>query len=300
MKLLKKIHFISYALTLSFSSVCAFAWDNGGKTTRYSNPNYGTHDWIAEEASKMLQDDKRGWIDKNMVYFILGTEAPDNYAVAKRVLGKKSAKGYGDVVNHHNYYGEGDNLIDDSASRRAEQEYNKALDSLVSGDDARAAFYTGAMSHYISDTADWAHEIGIYSLFEYGESPVKHEEFEKSVGKTINAVYFSDADHTSSVFEKYVVFDGVFDPKSAYDAARIVGLKTHKGTFLSCTQMEALLVMGKRKDGSYVDCDNWSKEYIDQTGASINSAVNNIADVLNEIYIESEKRKKDLAMKNTK
>ncbi|KCZ71058.1 Zinc dependent phospholipase C [Candidatus Methanoperedens nitroreducens] len=50
--------------------------------------------------------------------------------------------------------------LDDAASRRAQEEYNKSLQALRNGDYRLAAFYAGTMSHYISDVAVWAHVRG--------------------------------------------------------------------------------------------------------------------------------------------
>ncbi len=263
------------------------AWNNGGRTKDLSNTKYGMHDWIAEEAVKMLPENEKEWINRNLSTFLLGTEAPDNQAIARKFLGKHFAKNYGDSFWHHNYYDENNSLIDDSASYRAEQEYNKALEALVNGDAELACFYAGAMSHYVSDLAVWAHVIGEHSIHE-NEERSKHEEFERSVEKTLRARKSKDPNHTSSIFQEFVRFDGSLDLITAYETATKVGLRTHLGEIYSCKQMEKLLPMGSQNNGSYVDCDNWSEDYIKETGISINYSINAIADLLHSLYLQSQ------------
>ncbi|MBI4919353.1 zinc dependent phospholipase C family protein [archaeon] len=278
---------ISSTIAISAFLQPVLAWENGGRTKNIKDPKYGLHDWIAEEAVKMLPENEKEWINQNMPAFLLGTEAPDNQVIARKFLGKQLSRSYGDTFWHHNYYDENSNLIDDSASYRAEQEYDKALEALVNGNIELACFYAGAMSHYVSDLAVWAHVIGEYSIHG-SEEPSAHSEFEKSVEKTLQAKKFSDPNHTSSIFQEFVRFDGSLDLITAYDSATKVGLRTHLGEIYSCTQMEKLLPMGPYNNGSYVDCKDWSEEYIIETGISINYSINAVADLLHSLYLQSQ------------
>lgn len=270
--------------TLSFFTPSSLAWENGGRTKNISNPKYGTHDWIAEEALNILPGNEQTWIKDNIIYFFLGTEAPDNQRIAREFLGVQNALCYGDQSQHNNYYDINDALINDSASFRAQEEFDKSLEALVRPDLQKAAFYAGAMTHYIADLAVWAHVMGN----EEREDPLRHAEFERSIDKTIQAKRFSDSNHTSSVFQRFVNFDGSLEATSAYQAATNVGLRTYRGNRYSCRQMERFLPMGRRQDGSYVDCDNWKPAYIEETGVSINYAVNAIAAVLHNLFLQSQ------------
>jgi hypothetical protein len=223
-----------------------------------------------------------------MVAYLIGTEAPDNSAVATTYTADKV---YGDKSSgHHNYYNlEHAMALDDSASKRAQEEYAKSLQALRNGDYRLAAFYAGAMSHYISDVAVWAHVRGKGSPHG-SEDSKKHSEYETEVDKTIKAKFYSDTDHTSRIFQSYMVFDGVYDNITAYDAAYLLGLNSDSGGGgLDSVQMEQLLPMGPNGDGSYVGVDDWQQNYKDRTGESLDLAANAVADVLYKLNIESGK-----------
>jgi len=269
---------------LSLFSPNSSAWENGGRTRNVSNPKYGTHDWIAEEALKLLPENEQAWIKDNIIYFLLGTEAPDNQKIAREIIGMQNALCYGDQSQHNNYYDADGRLINNSASFRAQEEFDKSLEALVNRDFQKAAFFAGAMAHYISDLAVWAHVMGN----EEREDPLRHAEFERSIDKTIQAKNFLDPNHTSIIFQRFVNSDGTLETTSAYQAAANVGLRTYRGNRYTCRQMERFLPMGKRQDGSYVDCDNWKEAYVTETGVSINHALNAIADVLHTLFTQSQ------------
>ena len=54
------------------------AWSNGGYSADPSNPDYGTHDWIAEHALDWLPADQKQYILENLDDYLCGTELPDN------------------------------------------------------------------------------------------------------------------------------------------------------------------------------------------------------------------------------
>ncbi len=193
MRLRTRIFLISIALVL-LTSAPGTAWSNGGNSANIDNPDYGTHDWIAETAVDFLPGNYSYWIKNNMVAYLIGTEAPDNSAAAGAYTAEKV---YGDKsTGHHIYYNlEHTKALDDSAAIRAQQEYNKALQALRNGDYRLAAFYAGAMSHYISDVAVWAHVRGKGSPHG-SEDSKKHSEYEEEIDKTIKAKFYSDSDHT--------------------------------------------------------------------------------------------------------
>ena len=291
------ISFSSISLFALLSPSTASAWDNGGETKRgYSNPKYGVHDWIAEEAVNMLKEnessteygllkeDEYSWI--NITYLLLGTEAPDNKAVANKVLGKTLAEGYGDPVNHHEYVDNAGNVIDDSAGRRANEEYYKSLRALVDGDYEHASFYLGAMIHYLSDLMGWAHVMGSGSVHD-SEDPPEHVEFEKSVAKTISAKKMKDPNHTSTLFQRFISFDGELERIRAIEAAARITLRTNRGERYSCVEMQRMLPMGKRGNGGYVDCSDWSEDYINEIGGTLNYGTNIIAGVIHTLNLDA-------------
>lgn len=133
----------------------AAAWSDGLSVDK-DDIGYGTHDWIAEHALDMLPSNESGWLATNKKVLLLGTEAPEN---ADIIFDGRT--GYGDIQKHHNYYNGPfpKDCTDDSASIRAEEEYQKALACLRNGSYALAAWYAGAMSHYTSDMGSWPHVI---------------------------------------------------------------------------------------------------------------------------------------------
>jgi TolA-binding protein len=95
-----------------------------------SNPDYGTHDWIAEHALDLLPDHEKQYILNNLAAYLYGTELPDN---------NQASDGIGDTAKHHIYYNSNGAIIDDAAATRASAEYNKTLNLLKSGKLAEAA-----------------------------------------------------------------------------------------------------------------------------------------------------------------
>lgn len=133
-------------------SICfipgAQAWSNGGYSADPANPDYGTHDWIADRA---LDIQIRNVTFLSTTYhsrFLLGTEAPDNPAYI------------GDSSNHHVYYYSDGTLQDGKEAVRASEMYDLAVAYLNANDYSNASFYLGAMAHYIADLGVFGHTMG--------------------------------------------------------------------------------------------------------------------------------------------
>jgi hypothetical protein len=124
------------------------AWSNGGYSSDPNNPDYGTHDWIAEKALSSQTRDVTFLTTTYHAQYLLGTEAPDNPAYI------------GDSTNHHAYYYSGGSIQDDVGAARASAMYQTVLGYLRTGDYGNAAFYIGAMAHYISDVGVFGHTMG--------------------------------------------------------------------------------------------------------------------------------------------
>jgi hypothetical protein len=231
----------------------AYAWSNGGFSADSSHPDYGTHDWIAQHALDWLPAQKKQYITDNLQMYLYGTELPDNGQVSD---------GIGDTGLHHIYYTSSGALLDDAAARRAEQEYQTALDLLEAGDYARAAEHAGAMTHYISDVAVFGHVMG--KTTDWG-AETHHSDYEDYAN-----------DRTSSYTKTYIKqlqFDGDLTTTSAGDAASVVALDTTLdggGTYTA-----------KWMDLNY----NWgTTTFTDRSWESVNLAVNEVADVLSTLY----------------
>jgi len=234
------------------------AWGNGGNSTDPSNPNYGTHDWIAEHALDWLPTEEKQYILDNLVAYLYGTELPDN---------GKAPDGIGDAAaKHHIYYWSNGSLQDDASAVRAYEEYNKALNFLKSGEFANASKTAGIMGHYIVDLAVFGHVMGAYT--DWGAEQ-HHSDYEDYVNQR--------TDSYNDEFNVYLSFDGELRIISAYDAAKELAYDT---TFdvdgnLTCMWM----------DQNY----NWSDPvFKDRCGESLNLAVNYLTDVLHTLYQETQ------------
>jgi len=151
----------------------AQAWSNGGYSSDPNNPDYGTHDWIADAALTIQTRDVTFLSTTYHAKFLLGTEAPDNPAYI------------GDSTNHHVYYYSSGALQDDKSAVRASQMYQVALGYLVSGDLENAAYYIGAMTHYVADVGVFGHTMG--SATDWG-SEVHHSDYENVIESMIGSL----------------------------------------------------------------------------------------------------------------
>jgi hypothetical protein len=145
------------------------AWNNGKSGSAYANTvenydytkNYGTHDWIADAALQALKNDnatKWGWLWERRTIYLLATEAPDNSNVNVTLNGQ-TLSGFGDTTYHHIYFNEDGSikLNEDDAAIRAKSCGDLADVALTDEKLDVAAFYLGAMTHYIADMGMFAH-----------------------------------------------------------------------------------------------------------------------------------------------
>lgn len=259
--MLKKIAVSIMVFLLSFLMLSATlfpvsGWSNGGFSDDPSNPDYGTHDWIAQHALDWLPVREERFILDNIANYLYGTELPDNGG---------APDGIGDTVKHHVYYFLNGSLQDDVAAVRAQEEYAKAVDFFKAGNLANAAKSLGVMAHYIADVAVFCHVMG--SETDWGnENKTHHTNYETYVNVRTNN-YTDD-------FNMFLAFDGNLSIISAYNATLTLAYDT---TFdvdgdLTCVWM----------DQNY----NWNNpSFKSRCGESLNLAVNLIADVLHTFYV---------------
>jgi len=244
------------ALILMGTVPQALAWGNGGYSDDPQNPDYGTHDWIAERALDWLPAQEKEFLTDNLAIYLYGTELPDN---------RDAPDGIGDTTKHHVYYHSNGSLQDDIAADRAQEEYLQALTFLIEGDHPNASKRAGVMVHYISDLAVFGHVMG--SGTDWGAEE-RHSEYESYIGRRTES--YDDE------YSTYLSFDGTLDNITAYDATLELAYDT---TFdpdggLGCVWM----------DQNY----DWNDPaYQDRAGESVNLAVNYVADVLHTLYTAS-------------
>jgi hypothetical protein len=239
-----------------FGAAPVKGWSNGGFSSNPSNPDYGTHDWIAQHALDWLPPEEKQFLSDNLAVYLYGTELPDN---------AQAADGIGDTTKHHVYFLANGFLQDDAVAVRAKDEYAKAVDAYQAGNRAEAAKRLGVVAHYIGDMAVFGHVMGTYTAW---GAESHHSDYENYVDTRTNS--YQDE------FNSFLAYDGALVTTSAYDAARMLAYDT---TFdvdgdLTCTWM----------DTHY----NWNDAaFRNRAGESLNLAVNAVADVLHNFYSEA-------------
>jgi hypothetical protein len=261
--MLKKTAALATVLLLSFLMIVTAlfsvsGWSNGGYSDDPFNPDYGTHDWIAEHALDWLPSAEKQFILENLATYLYGTELPDRPA---------AQGGIGDSLYHHVYYHANGSLQDDASAVRAKAKYDVAVSFYKSGDLTNASKMLGAMTHYIADMAVFGHVMGAGT--DWGaEDEDLHSDYEKQANKCTNS-YDDD-------FNTYLAYDGSLSNISAYDAALTLAYNTTFGDNgdLTCVWMNQ----------SYT----WDNPaFVNRCGESLNLAVNLIADVLHTFYLEA-------------
>jgi len=151
LKLTKLTLLIVCLCILLVSAKPALGWSNGGYSDNPAQPDYGTHDWIAQHALDYLPTQEKQYVTDNLAVYLYGTELPDNGG---------ARDGIGDTTKHHVYYSATGALTDDASAQRAAAEYNLALNFLKTKDYVDAAKTAGTMTHYIADLAVFGHVMG--------------------------------------------------------------------------------------------------------------------------------------------
>ena len=235
----------------------ALCWSNGGYSANPAQPDYGTHDWIAEHALDFLSAQEKQYIIDNLSVYLYGTELPDN---------NQASDGIGDTTKHHVYFSATGALADDASAQRAQSEYTKALNYLEAKDFVNAAKTVGTMTHYIADMAVFGHVMGANTAW---GAEIHHSDYENYVNTRTNAY--------SDTFNSYLSFDGNLTTISADEAALDLAYDTTFGG----TEQRSCMWMDENYD--------WNNAvFNDRAGQSLNLAVNTIADVLHSLYQEAE------------
>jgi hypothetical protein len=143
----------------------SIAWKNGS----YANTaieydtatDYGTHDWVADAALQGLRTtnaSKWQWLQDRLSIYLLGTEAPDNPGINTNFDGTP-VTGFGDTNHHHVYHNIDGSIYynEDDSAVRAKWCGDQADVALSEQKYDLAAYYLGAMTHYIADMGVYAH-----------------------------------------------------------------------------------------------------------------------------------------------
>jgi hypothetical protein len=270
-----KLKFFILFIVLCFP-VDAGAWGNGpsgnattNKPSECNDVPYSTHDWIADHALALLPDEEKAWLLPYKTYYLLGTEAPDNDDIPDQCGAPNN--GYDDRRKGHSVEWAADwsgfavvnGKTKDRAASRAKEEYDKAVSAYRSGNLKHAAYYLGAMAHYIGDTSQYGHAVPFEN--HHGD----YENWAKSRTDSFNDGHF----------ETFITLDSLVR-RTPYTAVKRISKITAggKGKILWATRMDEL----------YPQKNN-NQEYKDSVGFSLNKGVNELADVLHTFYLNEVK-----------
>ncbi|NHJ46691.1 MAG: hypothetical protein FK733_02775 [Asgard group archaeon] len=201
----------------------------------YYDIDFSTHKWLAWEAVDLFPDSKVTWITENLRAFWLGVEAPYNAGAADEA-GLNSSN-YGKIhVNESILYldSTGTTVTNDTLAVYADAEYDKLVIELnkEAVDYADAAFYAGAMSHYISQAgsygAIWNETLwGTFNRTEWDfyegivESGSKIEHFDQP------SFYFGFENTNVFANSYFLVSPSTLVAENAYDATVNLAKNTH-------------------------------------------------------------------------
>ena len=255
---------LSAAVLVVLACAGTKGWNNGpsGNSTtnqpsECSSPPYATHDWIADHALDLLPDNEKAWLVPHKTLYLLGTEAPDNDNIPASCGGPNT--GYDDRSSSHSVEWKDDlsEMVQDRAARRAQEEYSKAVIAFQQGEPGHAAFYLGAMAHYIGDVSQYGHSW---------RDEVHHSDYEGWAATRTDS--FSEG-----VFESYVALDSLVR-RTPYTAVRRISRATFggSGNILPAPQMDKLY-------------PSRPQAFIDSVGHSLNLGVNELADVLHTFFL---------------
>lgn len=186
--------------------------------------NFGTHDWIAKSALNALLEDnssKWSWLSQRERIYLVGTEAPDNYDVNMSLNGVE-VEGFGDTTYHHIYFNENGTIKNN--------EDDSALRAKISGDLANrygnedkldlAAFYLGAMVHYIGDMSMYSHVANNSDDPHYLEFDDHHS--------TIEGYVQTRSNEYDDMEEFFQISSFVIGSKKPYNATTELAWNTYK------------------------------------------------------------------------
>lgn len=250
---------------LAFLPLASFGWGNGQSGNASTNlpeecisPPYSTHDWIADNALELLPASEKAWLSPHKTMYLLGTEAPDNRHIPIECNTPHS--GYDDRGKGHSVEWSADwTMINDRPAVRAEEEYQKAVAAYRNNNFSAAAFYLGAMAHYIGDVTQYGHSVPFEN---------NHSNYESWVGRRTK-------NFTSDVFSQYIVADNLIR-RTPYTAVKRISKVTAGGN--------SRILWASRMDELYVEKKD-NQAYLDSIGHSLNFGVNELADVLHRFYL---------------
>jgi len=198
----------------------------------FGRPRFSTTQWLSWEAVKMFPDAKISWITENLYAFWHGVEAPYNGNAS--VPYGYSYTDYGDIDSLKiGLDSAGLTVVYANLSTRAQEEYTKLIAELAKNDTdyKMAAFYAGAMSHYIGQAGTW---YAVWNATAWGSHYSNNETlfnekvatFESAIEKGVSKSYFDLPAFNYRYTDMTVYYNNYFNltpnavaPQNAYDAS---------------------------------------------------------------------------------
>jgi len=265
----RAIPFAVVLAALLLAAAPAAAWKNGPPDNKATNkvadcadPPYSTHDWIAEHAMTMLPEHQRRWLEPHRRLYRIGTEAPD-YDLIEPACGAPN-RGYRDTGKGRHDLRWSDDLARvtyDHPAVRTQEEYDKAVAAYGAGRPGDAAYYLGAVAHYVGDLSQYGHNMK-------GER--HHADYEEWVGALTPAF-------GAGPFVAFLAARPL-SPRGAYEAVVETGRVVVKGGggILAPAEM----------DRRFDDRDRDGGRFWESVGRSLNVSVNEMASVLHKFYLD--------------
>ena len=254
--------------SLFYSEIIAWKQES---SPNFENPNFTTHQWIAQEAIKLSQStSKIQWITNNKLAFWLGVEAPFN-AIAAYDYDSNYLMNYGDIADLVLYLdSSGTFVINSSLADRAQDEMEKLILELTKDDvnHELAAFYAGAMTHYISQAGLYA---AIWDESLWGSLDISvWNNFEQQIEDTLLGNYYGD-DTSTLTSSKFTIEPYTYPKLNASQAVISLAKFIH-----SIAQY-----LGNNFGGSWTSVDDWNPFYKDAVNVCLNASAGYIYSVLN-------------------
>jgi len=267
-------------LLFSFAVSGNAEWKNGGQSQKISVVKFGTHDWILWKAYLIAKDDTDlDWLDDNINYAFFGTEAPD---VGKKKLSvsfrNQIIGNYKDTSPCHCVLYDDDlEVFQPFAATRVTAEFQKAKDAIAQEKWKLAAFYIGAMAHYVGDVSQFMHLMGRDSRWNGG---VPEDQNIHAAYETVfeNRVDFTDRSlDLLDPFINEIAITGDDPEAILYEVASYTD--TGNGGTRDTGWMYDQILIYKTK-GWVKKPEKWDSKFLDQSGKNVNKAVNALATLL--------------------
>jgi Zinc dependent phospholipase C len=252
---------------------CWSGWLSGRRTFLWRS--FGAHDYIAFKALDRAPAAKVAFIKQRL---FIGTEAPDT----NKKIPSVTEGGYMDSLKCHCILFAEDLTITKAHARdRIREEFDRAVAALAANKKERAAFFAGAMAHYLGDLSQFHHMMGTESHWG-AEDQTVHAAYESAVDRCVDFMT-----HGSSLLDPFLAPVTV-EGDTPEDIAEAVALFVERGGDDAETPgMMNMRALELRMAGKLGKPEQWTTEFRNRTGTNVNFAVNAIGKLLEMIADET-------------